>query len=664
MRGELVCRTDADRTEEVLLPPAQTQGIEDGAEETTCVRPTNVQDAPEDDQAALDEYVRAWARADVDPQAVAVLLREEVLLKTYPRSVEQLAPLVAQKQEVSAWRLLARVCEAEGDYDRAITLLTEAIRTYPEDVASLSILARVYAKRYGEAAAVKWHQRVLDVNPRVRASRFFLARWYYAQGQYAEALPHWECLFSRERYNRVCELYWLLTKVHCDGVQGLEKHLAAVQSWQELTTEERSLVHELFTLVGKLRLQAGELHLAEHALLHASRLIPSAEGATLLAEVRQRKKERARGSSQPKAVLNKRQQARNDLDTFIVSWAMSLYEEDRRRRLTVMKRLGGVVVLLLLSAGALWSYRQFQPLWPSRAFWEQLAVFRQGEQGVASAKKLPPPSSPLAKEDRSGGRRQGQGMLAALPAYSEKPPQEKVVASIELEMQVSGKGANDPQRSSQVIRQTVEAYLPGLRDVYAQARATDPLLLGSLVLDLTIEASGQVTRARVLSAKLDNRALWDSVLTQVRAWRFPQATGAVRVSFPLFFVPAEVDVASIITWEKYTALSKTEREKLSAAKGTPGGGPGLQEKQAVQQPRVDGQKLVDMSPSGIYRVTTPSLLRDQPRADAQVLMVLQPPMEVTVVGVRGDYLEVRAVGGKPASGYVYWGDVALVYKDG
>ncbi|MCS6926754.1 MAG: tetratricopeptide repeat protein, partial [Candidatus Binatia bacterium] len=395
MREELAFGRRADHTGEELLPRDQAQRNEDASLlQDVYVLREEPRAATVADETALDEYVLAWGRTDEDPQALTALLREEVLLKTYPRSVEQLAPLVADKQDPSALRLLARVCEAKNDYDRAIALLTDAIRMAPDDVAALSILARVYAKRDGEAAAVPWHERILEVNPKVRASRVFLARWYYAQGQYAAALPHWERLFLRERQNRVCELYWLLTTIHCYGIRGLEKRLAAVQSWQDLTAQERSLLHELFLLVGKHRLQEGELDLAEQALRFALRLMPAREGERLLAEVKQRKKEVGQQARQPSPLRTREQQNTADLDTFIASWALAVYEEDRRKRFTIAKRLGVIAVILLAGAGGLWSYRQFRPTWHSVAFWKSLPFLRLEERTGAAGKAVALPSAP------------------------------------------------------------------------------------------------------------------------------------------------------------------------------------------------------------------------------------------------------------------------------
>ncbi len=688
MPGELAFQAGFDHAEEVPLGRGQAQETEGAAREAlqradAGLRAGKAREAAADYEAALDTYLTAWARAEEDPQAAAALLREEVLLKTYPRSVEQLAPLVARRQDASAWRLLARVCEAKGDYDRALALLTDAIRAYPRDVASLSILARVSEKRDGAAAAVTWHQRVLEVNPKVRASRFFLARWYYARGQYGEALPHLERLFLTERHNRVCELYWLLANVHCYGVQGLEKRLAAVRHWQDLKADEVPLVHELFTLVGKQRLEEGELGLAERSLLHAYRLVPSQEGEKLLAEVGERKNDLAQRPHESDPLLGERRQAATDLDAFILSWATMLREEDRRKRLTLMKRIGLVAGVLLLGAGVIWASRQFQPTWQSLASREQIPFFGRGERAAASEKGMtfPPPS--VAESGAYGEAAREQSLTSPPPVherpvrpeaeeetpqapqpYGEEPDRGKVVAAVELGMHVSGRGAKNPQRSPAAIQQAVEAYLPELQGAYAHARATDPLLLGSLVLDFTVEASGQVARVRLQSAKLDDRALREAVLAQVRTWRFPQASGAVRVSFPLLFVPPEVDAASVVTWEKYTALPKAEREKLSQAANTPDGGPMPQGGQDVKRPGIDRQKLAAMNPPGIYRVIAATPLRSEPRADAQVLRFLQPRMRVTVTGMRADYLEVRSVEGNPTSGYVYWGDVAFVYKAG
>jgi len=241
---------------------------------------------------ALEIYLEALQRGVASAEVEAVLFRPEFLLNTYPRSITELAVVAARQRSGVLWRRLARACEINTDYDQALTFLTEAVREDPQDIASLSVLARIAEKRRQMGEAALWHRRILAINPHLPVSNLFLAQHHYARGEYAAALPYLAQVRAKEPHNRMYQLSWLLAHLHVSGVDGVEAQLEEIRGWHELTGEEQALAQELLLLAGERSLEEGRAR-AEQYILQAVHLAPAPHGAALLAEVEQRKTERA-----------------------------------------------------------------------------------------------------------------------------------------------------------------------------------------------------------------------------------------------------------------------------------------------------------------------------------------------------------------------------------
>jgi TonB family protein len=104
-----------------------------------------------------------------------------------------------------------------------------------------------------------------------------------------------------------------------------------------------------------------------------------------------------------------------------------------------------------------------------------------------------------------------------------------------------------------VLQQEIETHFPALQEAYEKERATDSSLIGSLVLDFTIDGDGQTSQIDLQSAKIGSAHFQQVVQELVRQWQFSPASGAVRLEYPLLFLPPGLDAASIMAWEKRTA---------------------------------------------------------------------------------------------------------------
>ncbi len=231
--------------------------------------------------------------------------------------------------------------------------------------------------------------------------------------------------------------------------------------------------------------------------------------------------------------------------------------------------------MLLLLVGGVFSVRQMwerQPALPTyqdvppAALQEQPAARQEEGYPLRTAEKI---DRPMATGTSAGGSRVADETLWELDEESqkdtggiEKLPKVnnpgKVTTAAALGLGVSGAGRADPARSLAAIQAGVEGHLSDLGAVYDTERVANPALMGSLVLDLTIEPDGRTSRVRLQSTKLLSQELQQRVLALARTWSFSPAAGRVRVSYPLLFLLPEMDPASILSWERGTARVRGE----------------------------------------------------------------------------------------------------------
>ncbi|MGE0683156.1 MAG: SH3 domain-containing protein [Candidatus Binatia bacterium] len=282
-----------------------------------------------------------------------------------------------------------------------------------------------------------------------------------------------------------------------------------------------------------------------------------------------------------------------------------------------------------------------------------------------------PPPGVLSEEERRPTPPTAQGV---------------VLANKELGMTVSGQGAGSPERSLDILERQVLAFLPELRTVYEQERAQDPVLLGSLDINMVIEPNGGVSDLRFPVKRVSHDRLTSAVFDRMRAWMFPPTDFPVQLHFTLLFVPPGMDDASIMLWEKRlgsrpviervgesptpvvaaTALHKElEEEALKEKQGkTPSA---IRPKSTVAEKRLatagdprakKREATIPSEITGWYRVLYSTALRSAPQSSARVITQLRGGMRVRIVNVvRGQWLEVRSVSDRPP-GFLWWEDAA------
>ena len=108
----------------------------------------------------------------------------------------------------------------------------------------------------------------------------------------------------------------------------------------------------------------------------------------------------------------------------------------------------------------------------------------------------------------------------------------------------SGRGgqhrsSSSTKRSEEEIALIFEKNKGAIFSLYNRALRKDPTLQGKVVLELTINAQGKVTRCRIISSELNNKSLERKLVARIKLFRFPtKQVKTTTVTYPIDFLPS------------------------------------------------------------------------------------------------------------------------------
>ena len=142
--------------------------------------------------------------------------------------------------------------------------------------------------------------------------------------------------------------------------------------------------------------------------------------------------------------------------------------------------------------------------------------------------KVTIPDSSLAK---SGGINAPQTQLT-----SEQALKERKTASVENPFKIKGFEDGKSPRSYETILEVVEGYKGGISFIYNKALRTNPTLRGTVTVEFTIAASGEVIDCKVMTSSMNDPSFEATLVKRVLQWRFPPIpAGDVTVVYPIVF---------------------------------------------------------------------------------------------------------------------------------
>lgn len=481
------------------------------------------------------------------------------------------------------------------------------------------------------------------------------------QGKYQEAISTLDAIIKSNPEKQEPRLLHLYATVKLYNVYGYEKQIEDLRSLSVLSEKEREIVREIFLLRADEAQKRGKTDEAREYQRLATRVIlgqplmetaperpelppqpkpPEASGPRISRQVESQPQSSSRPASQrvdasPYYVRNNTTRVRKKSSRLVVSFVIVF----------------GLAAIL--AAGMVVHYAKKRGVTVTDIF----------------SSKSPATQPPEAKTTPLEVSALGQ-----------------VLAAEELGFKVWGAGAADPNRSETVVSAQISSQLSTLRQLYQQEVQNKPELMGSLLLQLTINPAGTVTKVDEFAARIRGEEFKKAVINEVYKWRFPEAgAGLTKVNYPLLFVPPKMDVATVLQWERSAGPEKpappeTKEETQVASQmtqpepaATPGASaPSGQKNSPPAMPAVTGgnksgepgrrnrsdtgraskvaplpAEPAEKAVIGQYEIIYPTSVYREPRDDAPMIARIEAGTKVNVVDSRGEWLEIRSRQGRP-----------------
>jgi hypothetical protein len=209
----------------------------------------------------------------------------------------------------------------------------------------------------------------------------------------------------------------------------------------------------------------------------------------------------------------------------------------------------------------------------------------------------------------------------------------------------------------EVLEQVAVEHLARLHRTYSRWADTNGDLMGSLLLKLTVDATGKVVDVDPLASHVTNTSFTKTVMDDVRKWKFPKVgVEAAEITVPLLFVPKGMDPDTVVQWERKVRSAQegeTPAGDLRAANKTPISAVGERTPTAlpsaphVIQPSVVKLSTVHVAKPKIEEVliavkTNRSVaIRENPRFSAKTVHEVDEDTQLSIVETKGDWLKVK-----------------------
>ncbi|HEY6367331.1 MAG TPA: AgmX/PglI C-terminal domain-containing protein [Candidatus Binatia bacterium] len=202
------------------------------------------------------------------------------------------------------------------------------------------------------------------------------------------------------------------------------------------------------------------------------------------------------------------------------------------------------------------------------------------------------------------------------------------------------------------ITARLESQLQGLREFYREQSESDPSLMGGMLLQLTVNSSGEVTHVKDLVSRITDSEFKKAVLAEVFKWTFPEIIAeTTTINCPLLFVREGMDITTVVQWEKTlgqfteksaiakmnaqvdqeSQVAETKKRTPAVAKTAPAPSKGKAE-----------QNPAPKSFSRLSQIKHPTAVRAEPNFESTTVGKFTAGTKVTVLAASGDWVEVRA----------------------
>src|SRR4029077_18814318 len=188
------------------------------------------------------------------------------------------------------------------------------------------------------------------------------------------------------------------------------------------------------------------------------------------------------------------------------------------------------------------------------------------------------------------------------------------------------------------------------RELYRQESEGDPSLMGGMLLQLTVNPSGDVTNVKELVSRITDSEFKKAVLAEVSKWTFAEMiTEGATITCPLLFVREGMDITTIVQWERTlgqlsekSAIAKTSTQAIQQAQdGSKRSEPVAKTVALSNKAKVEQNSEARSLPR-VYQIKHPTAVRSEPNFGAPSVGKFIAGTKVTVIAAHGDWVEVRA----------------------
>ena len=204
----------------------------------------------------------------------------------------------------------------------------------------------------------------------------------------------------------------------------------------------------------------------------------------------------------------------------------------------------------------------------------------------------------------------------------------------------------------------IESQLQGLRDLYRQETSRNPALMGGVVLQLSVSASGEVTKVREITSRMSDNDFRTAVIADASNWSFDQVLlEESTIICPLLFVREGMDVTTLIQWEKSlsqadnrTVRAKSNLDIEPAPQITAVRSPGVRQASSKESavappPQRPLPKPQSLAEGALYEMKYTTVIRQGLNYSAAAVARFTTGTTVILLGRSGDWYEVRYDGG-------------------
>jgi Bacterial SH3 domain len=201
------------------------------------------------------------------------------------------------------------------------------------------------------------------------------------------------------------------------------------------------------------------------------------------------------------------------------------------------------------------------------------------------------------------------------------------------------------------IAARLESQLQGIREFYREQSESDPSLMGGMLLQLTVNSSGEVTHVKEIVSRITDGEFKKAVLAEASKWTFPEIIPeTTTINCPLLFVREGMDITTVVQWEK-TLGQFAEKSAIAKVSAQP-----VQESQVAETKKraaavvakavpattkVKAEQNLEPKPFSLYQIKHPTAVRTEPNFGSPSVGKFTAGTKVTVIAASGDWVEVR-----------------------